>query len=58
MSTYIDFVNFLEDYNRYDVLRSRQNIHWPTFVSGFSAIYRVSIPGGYPHRSILLFQAS
>ena len=24
----------------------------------FSAVYRLSIPGGYPHRSILLFQAS
>ena len=34
-----------------------KNIHWPTFVSGFSAIYRVSIPGGYPRRSIPLFQA-
>ena len=27
-------------------------------MSSFSAVYRVSIPGGYPHRSILLFQAS
>ena len=35
-----------------------KNIHWPTFVSSFSAVYRVSIPGGYPRRSILLFQAS
>ena len=35
-----------------------KNIHWPTFVSSFSAIYRVSIPGVYPRRSILLFQAS
>ena len=35
-----------------------KNIHWPSFVSSFSAVYRVSIPGGYPGRSILLFQAS
>ena len=35
-----------------------KNIHWPTFVSSFSAVYRVSIPDGYPRRSILLFQAS
>ena len=35
-----------------------KNIHWPTFVSSFSTVYRVSIPGGYPHRSFLLFQAS
>ena len=35
-----------------------KNIHWSTFVSGFSAVYRVSIPGGCPRRSILLFQAS
>ena len=34
-----------------------KNIHWPTLVSSFSAVYRVSIPGGYPRRSILLFQA-
>ena len=27
------------------------------FVSSFSAVYRVSIPGGYPRRSILLLQA-
>ena len=27
-------------------------------MSSFSAVYRVSIPGGYPRRSILLFQAS
>ena len=27
-------------------------------VSSFSAVYRVSIPGGFPHRSIPLFQAS
>ena len=26
----------------------RQNIHWPTFVSSFSAVYRVSIPGDIP----------
>ena len=38
--------------------RLRQNIHLPTFVSSFSAVYRLSVPGGYPHRSILLFQAS
>ena len=38
--------------------RLRKNIHWPIFVSSFSAVYRVSIHGGYPHRSILLFQAS
>ena len=38
--------------------RLRKNIHWPTFVSSFSAVYRVSIHGGYPHRPILLFQAS
>ena len=36
----------------------RKNIHWPTFVSSFSAVYRVSNPGGYPRRSILLFEAS
>ena len=35
-----------------------KNIHWPTFLSSFSAVYRVSIPGGYPRQSILLFQAS
>ena len=35
-----------------------KNIHWPTFVSSFSAVYRVSIPGVYSHRSILLFQAA
>ena len=35
-----------------------KNIQWPTFVSSFSAVYRVSIPGGYPRRSNLLFQAS
>ena len=35
-----------------------KNIHWTTFVAIFSAVYRVSFPGGYPHRSILLFQAS
>ena len=35
-----------------------KNIHWPTFLSSFSAVYRVSVPGGYPRRSILLFQAS
>ena len=35
-----------------------KNNRWPTFVSGFSAVYRVSIPGVYPRRSILLFQAS
>ena len=35
-----------------------KNIHWPTFVSSFSAVYRVSILGGYPRRSILFFQAS
>ena len=35
-----------------------KNIHWPTFASSFSAVYRVSVPGGHPHRSILLFQAS
>ena len=35
-----------------------KNIHWPTFVSSFSAFYRVSIPAGYPRRSVLLFQAS
>ena len=28
------------------------------FVYSFSAVYRVSIPGGYPRRSILLLQAS
>ena len=27
-------------------------------MSSFSAVYQVSIPGGYPSRSILLFQAS
>ena len=27
-------------------------------MSSFSAVYRVSIPGGYPRRSILLFRAS
>ena len=37
---------------------SDKNIHWPTFVSSFSAVDRVSIPGGYPRRSILLFQAT
>ena len=35
-----------------------KNIHWPTFMASFLAVYRVSIPGGYPRRSILLFQAS
>ena len=35
-----------------------KNIHWPTFVSSFSAVYRVIIPGGYPRRSILLVRAS
>ena len=35
-----------------------KNIHWRTFVSGFSALYRVRVPGGYPHRSILLIQAA
>ena len=35
-----------------------KNVHWPTFVSSFSAVYRVSIPGGYPRRSIRLFEAS
>ena len=35
-----------------------KNNHWPTFVSSFSAVYRVSKPGGYPRRSILLFQVS
>ena len=35
-----------------------KNIHWPTFVSSFSAVYRVSFPGVYPRRSILLFQDS
>ena len=35
-----------------------KNIHWPTFVTNLSAVYRVSIPGGYPRRSFLLFQAS
>ena len=35
-----------------------KSIHWPTFVSSFSAVYRVSIPGGYPRRSLLLLQAS
>ena len=35
-----------------------KRIHWPTLVSSFPAVYRVSIPGGYPRRSILLFQAS
>ena len=35
-----------------------KNIHWPTFVSSFSAVYQVNFPGGYPRRSILLFQAS
>ena len=35
-----------------------KNIHWPTLVSGFSTVYRMSIPGVYPGRSILLFQAS
>ena len=34
-----------------------KNNRWPTFVSGFSAVYRVSVPGVYPRRSILLFQA-
>ena len=37
--------------------RLRQQIHWPIFVSSFSDVYRVIIPGGFPHRSILLFQA-
>ena len=40
------------------VFVSDKKIHWPTFVSSFSAVYRGSIPGGYPRRSILLFQAS
>ena len=35
-----------------------KNFHWPTFMSSFSAVYRVSIPGGLARRSILLFQAS
>ena len=35
-----------------------KKIHWPTFVSSFSAVCRVSISGEYPHRSILLVQAS
>ena len=35
-----------------------KKIHWPTFMSSFSAVYRVSVPGGYPRRSILVFQAS
>ena len=35
-----------------------KNIHRPTFVSSFPAVYRVSIPVGYSHRSIPLFQAS
>ena len=35
-----------------------KNIHWPTFVSSFSAVERGSIPGGYLRRSVLLFQAS
>ena len=35
-----------------------KNINWRTFVSSFSTVYRVSIPGGYPRRSFLLFQAS
>ena len=33
----------------------QKNIQWPTFVSSFSTVYRVSIRGGYPHRSILHF---
>ena len=33
-------------------------MQWTNFVSNFSAVYRASIPGGYPRRSILLFQAS
>ena len=37
---------------------SDRKIHWPTFVSRFSAVYRVSIPGGNPRPLILLFQAS
>ena len=37
---------------------SDKNIHWPTLVSSFSAVYRVSIPSGYPYRSNLLLQAS
>ena len=40
------------------LLLKTKNIQWPTFVSTFSAVYRVRNPGGYPHRSILLFQAS
>ena len=40
------------------VFVQEKNIYWPTFVSSFSAVYRVSVPGGYPRRSILLFQAS
>ena len=35
-----------------------KNTHWPTFVSSFSAVYQVSVPGGYPCRSIVLYQAS
>ena len=38
--------------------RLRQKIHWPTFVPSFSAVNRVSISGGFPHQSILLFQVS
>ena len=34
-----------------------KNIHWPTFVSSFSAVWRGSIPDGYSRRSIQLFQA-
>ena len=45
--------------HKYDLFSFKtKNIHWPYFVSSFSAVFRVSISGGYPHRSILLFQAS
>ena len=35
-----------------------KNIHWPFSASSFSAVYQVSLPGGYHHRLILLFQVS
>ena len=46
-----------EHFSEIVFLFKMKNIHWPTFVSSFSAVYRVSIPGGYPRLSILLFQA-
>ena len=43
-------------YSEKSYFELRQKIHWPTFMSNFSVVYRVSVPGGFPIGQFYFFK--